>query len=228
MGPKRPAFLVPVIGMVGLIAAILFLLAGTVDWPAGWTFLLSFFAFTMAITTWLARHDPELLTERMTGHRAIDQKAWDRRIVAVLKLGFVAWLIVIPLDAVRFRWSVMPLWLQVIGALLVFGSFPLFFNVYRSNRYLSPVVRIQAERGHSVASTGPYSRVRHPMYAAAILMLLGGALLLGSWYGVAVTALLTIGIAMRAVREERTLRAELPGYDAYMDRVRYRLIPGVW
>ena len=93
---------------------------------------------------------------------------------------------------------------------------------FRANRYLSPAVRIQTERGHSVASTGPYRHVRHPLYAGAIVFMSGAALLLGSWYGVTVTALLGVGIAMRAVREEQTLRAELPGYDACRDRVRYR------
>ena len=228
MGPTRPAFMVPIVGMFGVIATIFFLAAGTLRWPAGWFFLSSLFVFTIALTWWLSRHDPELLVERLTGHRATDQKSWDRRIVAVLRTIFLGWLIVIPLDAVRFRWSAVPFWVQLVGALLLFASFPLYFTIFRTNRYLSPAVRIQTERGHSVASTGPYRHVRHPLYATTILFALGGALLLGSWYGAVATVVLGVVIAARAVREEQTLRAELPGYAEYMDRVRYRLIPYVW
>jgi protein-S-isoprenylcysteine O-methyltransferase Ste14 len=79
-----------------------------------------------------------------------------------------------------------------------------------------------------VVTTGPYRHVRHPMYAAAIVFLVGATLLLGSWYGLPVALLLALGVALRAVQEERTLRAALPGYDAYATRVRYRLIPYLW
>lgn len=93
---------------------------------------------------------------------------------------------------------------------------------------LSPAVRIQADRGQAVVSTGPYAYVRHPMYAAALFYLIGTALLLGSFYGL-LAALLLVGlIAIRAVLEERTLVAELPGYEAYLRKVRYRLIPYLW
>ena len=94
---------------------------------------------------------------------------------------------------------------------------------------VSPTVRIQSDRGQTVVSTGPYRYVRHPMYSAAILWTVGTALLLGSWYGLLFGLVLLDGLMIvRAVLEERTLRAELPGYDAYMARVKYRLIPRVW
>jgi protein-S-isoprenylcysteine O-methyltransferase Ste14 len=89
-------------------------------------------------------------------------------------------------------------------------------------------VRLQSERGQTVVSTGPYGHVRHPMYAAAVVFLVGTTLLLGSWYGLALALMIVVAIAVRAVQEERTLRAELPGYDQYMARVNYRLIPYVW
>ncbi|HEX6291195.1 MAG TPA: isoprenylcysteine carboxylmethyltransferase family protein [Herpetosiphonaceae bacterium] len=219
---------VQIVGMFVVFALALFLAAGTVAWPAGWAFLVLFFGFTVAISLWLLRNNPGLLTERMTGIGKPDQQTWDKVFFGVANLIFLAWLIAMPLDAVRFHWSQMPGWLQVLGAILLLASFYLFFLTFRENSYLSPAVRLQAERGQTVVSTGPYRYVRHPMYATAIIFLVGTTLLLGSWYGFVLVLLLAVGIALRAVQEERLLRAELPGYDAYMAHVKYRLIPYIW
>ena len=107
-------------------------------------------------------------------------------------------------------------------------SFALLFLTFRENAYLSSVVRIQAERGHTVVDTGPYHYVRHPMYAAMVLFVVGTPLVLGAWFGVPIGALFVVILAQRAVLEERTLRAELPGYAAYMAQVKYRLLPYIW
>jgi len=123
---------------------------------------------------------------------------------------------------------VMPPWLQALGAIALLVSFVLLFLVFRENTFLSPMVRLQTERGQSVISSGPYAVVRHPMYASAGLLLIGTPLLLGSWFGLVYVLLLIALIGYRAVREENTLRDELPGYREYMQRVRYRLLPGVW
>ena len=214
--------------MFAVFALVLFLAAGTVMWLAGWTFLLMYFGFVVALSLWLLRHNPGLLTERMTGIGKADQKTWDKVFFAIANVIFLVWLIVMPLDAVRFHWSHMPFWLQVVGAALLLCSFYLFFLTFRENAYLSPAVRIQTEREQTVVSTGPYHYVRHPMYATAIIFLVGATLLLGSWYGLVLVLILVVGIAMRAVQEERMLRAELPGYDAYMAKVKYHLIPYIW
>ena len=206
----------------------LFLAAGTVVWPAGWVFLVLFFGFTVALSRWLFRHNPGLLTERMTGIGKPDQPAWDRVFFVVMEVFFLAWLVLMPLDAVRFRWSQMPGWLQAVGAVLLLGSFYLFFLTFRENPYLSPAIRVQTERGQTVTSTGPYRYVRHPMYGTVIIFIVGTTLLLGSWYGLLLGLIIVVGIAFRALQEERVLRAELPGYNAYMARVKYRLIPHVW
>lgn len=210
-----------------VIALLLFLPAGTIFWLSGWIFLALFFGFIIAATVWLYRHDPGLLQERMTLFKS-DQKTWDKVLVALVQVFFYAWLILMPLDAVRFRWSHMPVWLQVVGAIILLCSFYLFFLTFRENPYLSPAVRIQKERGHTVISTGPYRYVRHPMYAVFIPFVLGTSLLLGHWYGVLAGLVQVIIIAKRAVLEERLLRKELKGYDGYMENVKYRLIPHVW
>ena len=217
-----------IVGMFVVIAAALFLAAGGVAWPAGWAFLVLFFGFTLALSGWLLRHNPELLTERMTGIGKPDQKTWDKVFFVFVRLLFLAWLVLVPLDAVRFQWSRMPGWLQAVGAILLMCSFYLFFLTFRENAYLSPAVRIQTERGQTVVSTGPYRYVRHPMYATFIIFMVGTTLLLGSSYGLLFGLILVIAIALRAVLEERTLRDELPGYNAYMAQVKYRLIPYIW
>jgi len=205
----------------------LFLAAGTIAWLAGWIFLLLFFSFVFAITLWLFRHNPDLLKERMTITRS-DQKAWDKVGIALLYVVFLAWLVLMPLDAVRFHWTQVPVWLQAVGVIALVCSFYLFFATFRENSYLSPMVRIQQDRGQMVVSTGPYHYVRHPMYAAALLFMLGTALLLGSGLGLLIVLIFAGMIAVRAVMEERTLRDELQGYGTYMLQVKYRLIPGVW
>jgi protein-S-isoprenylcysteine O-methyltransferase Ste14 len=205
----------------------LFLAAGTIAWLAGWIFLVLFFSFVAAISLWLLRHNPGLLNERMIMFRP-DQKAWDKVFIVLLYVVFIAWLVLMPLDAVRFHWSQVPVWLQVAGAILLVCSFYLFLATYRENSYLSPMVRIQQDRGQTVVSTGPYHYVRHPLYAAGLLFMLATALLLGSWYGLLMVLIFAGMIAGRAVLEERTLQQELQGYDTYMAQVKYRLIPHVW
>jgi protein-S-isoprenylcysteine O-methyltransferase Ste14 len=217
-----------IFGMAVVFALTLFLAAGTLAWPAGWAYLVLMFGFTIGISLWLLRHNPELLAERLSGVGRADQKLWDKLLLGFIGLLFFGWLALMPLDAVRFGWSHLPPWLQVLGGLLMLGSFWLFFLVFRENSYLSPAVRIQTERGQTVVSSGPYRVVRHPMYAAVIPFALGTALLLGSCYGLLGALLLMLAIARRAVLEERTLTSELPGYAEYLAKVRYRFVPRVW
>jgi len=219
---------VQIVGLFIAFSLALFLPAGTISWPAGWAFLILFFGFVIAISLWLLRHNPGLLIERMTGAGKPDQKAWDKVFHLLAGVGFFSWLVLMALDAVRFRWSQMPLPLQGAGAFLLLASFALFFLTFRENAYLSPAVRVQSDRGQVVVSTGPYRHVRHPMYAAFILFALGTTLLLGSWYGLLLALVLIVMVAWRSVREERTLREELPGYVEYMATVKYRLIPYLW
>ena len=210
-----------------VIAAVLFLPAGTIAWRSGWIFLVLFSGFVVAITVWLYGHDPGLLQERMTVFKP-DQEAWDKVLYVLLEVLFFAWLGLMPLDAARFHWSQMPVLLQVVGAIVLLCSFYLFFLTFRENPYLSSAIRIQKERGQTVISTGPYHYVRHPMYSAFIPFVFGTALLLGSWYGVLLGPILVVIVARRALLEERMLRKGLKGYDIYMVQVKYRLIPRVW
>ena len=217
-----------IVGMAVAFGLVIFLSAGSLSWLPGWIYLGLMFGFVIAISIWLLRRNPSLLRERMTGIGAEGQKSWDKALLALIGLLFVGWLAVMPADAARFQWTSLQPFAQALGALLLVGSFPLFFWVFAANPYLSPAVRLQKERDHRVVSSGPYRLVRHPMYAAVIPFFAGTSLLLGSAWGLAGGLVLVIAVAIRAVLEERTLEAELPGYRDYMGRVRYRLIPGVW
>jgi protein-S-isoprenylcysteine O-methyltransferase Ste14 len=122
----------------------------------------------------------------------------------------------------------MPVWLNAIGVAGFLGAYQIIDRVMRENTFLAPVVKIQKERGQRVISTGPYARVRHPLYAAALLLIPCIPLILGSWYGLAASLVFVVGIAFRTLMEERELRRGLEGYPAYMQQVRYRLVPFLW
>jgi protein-S-isoprenylcysteine O-methyltransferase Ste14 len=220
-------FVVQSLGLFVIFALALFLPAGTLAWLAGWIFLLLFFSFYLGINVWLFRYNPGLLQERMSLSKP-DQKGWDKVIFPLFLAFPFAWLIFISFDVVRFHWSPIPVWLQGIGAVILLCSFYLFFLTFRENSYLSTVVRIQKERGHTVVSTGPYHFVRHPMYAAFLPFMIGTPLLLGSWFGVLLGLAFMILLARRAILEESTLQKELSGYADYMAQVKYRLIPYIW
>jgi protein-S-isoprenylcysteine O-methyltransferase Ste14 len=158
-----------------------------------------------------------------------NQEGWDRYVVYGLVAGFIAWIIIMPLDAKRFGWSpVFPLWLKAAGVAMLIGSSFLFFRSYTDNTFLSPLVRIQEERHQQLVSGGVYGFVRHPMYLGGILMFIGAPLLLGSVYGVLIGLALTLLLIARIVGEEAMLARDLDGYRDYMQKVRYRLFPFVW
>jgi protein-S-isoprenylcysteine O-methyltransferase Ste14 len=211
-----------------VFALVLFLGAGTIFWAAGWAYLVLFFGADAALGLWLLRHDPGLLQERMTGFGKSGEPFWDKVFLVGTEVFLLAWFALMGLDAVRFRWSQMPGWLQVAGAILLLVSFYFFFLTFRENPYASPAVRVQTERGQTVISTGPYQYVRHPMYAAGIPFGVGTPLLLGSWCGLLMGLIFVVALAFRAVQEEGVLKAELPGYAEYMAQVQYRFIPHVW
>ncbi len=209
---------------LGAMAVLLFVPAGTIDWPGAWAFLAEMAAMGFGLGFWLARHDPALLAERMSLPIQRGQKRWDKIFLAAVMALFI----LMALDAGRWRWSSMPLAAQALGALLILLTGHIGYLTFRENSYAAAVVKLQKERGQKTVSTGPYRYVRHPFYAGAVLYFLGAPLLLGSRLGLALAPLLIAAVAFRAVLEERLLSAELDGYAAYAERVRWRLVPRVW
>ncbi len=211
-----------------LTGAVLFWPAGTLDWPNAWIFLVEFIVAGGAMTYWLARHDPGLLKERMGSPFQKGQEPADRAFMLIIIVLWYGWLTLMALDVKRWRVSHMPETLMPGGAILIAIGFFVVWRTFQENSFAAPVIRIQRERGQRVISTGPYRIVRHPMYAGATLYLTGIPFLLGSWLGLLALPLIVGALTMRIFIEEAALRNGLPGYGEYADRVRYRLIPGVW
>jgi protein-S-isoprenylcysteine O-methyltransferase Ste14 len=217
---------VKVLAWIALLAALILWPAGTLAYPGGWWFVALFGLGSLAMTSWLAKHDPRLLRERMAAPVQRDQKPWDRVFLVSFMLGFVAWLVFMSWDAARTGFTAVPSWLQALGGIGIVLYMLGGWWTFRENTFAAPVVKVQ--EGQKTIDTGPYAIVRHPMYASGLLFFLGLPLLLGSWLGLCLSALFILACAWRAVREENALRAELRGYEDYTARVRYRFIPYVW
>jgi protein-S-isoprenylcysteine O-methyltransferase Ste14 len=214
--------------LLAVLALLLFWPAGTLDWPQAWAFLAGMAIASMAVSLWLLRHDPALLRERLRSPVQKDQARGDRVFMALIAVGWFGWVVLMALDAMRWRLSHMPVWLNLAGAILFALGFAIVWLTFRANSFAAPVVKIQRARGQSIVTGGPYTIVRHPMYAGATLYMIGMALLLGSWIGLALTPLMAVLLSIRIGIEERMLRGEFPDYADYAARVRYRLVPGVW
>lgn len=211
----------------GIMGVLLFVSAGTLSWWGAWTYLVVMVGLSLTLGMAMARRDPGLMNERLSLPIQKNQTAADKILLTILLIAIFAWLILMGFDF-RYGWSAVPSWLQVVGvAVLLLGIWACYLTMLE-NSFAAPVVKIQEERGQHVIATGPYSYVRHPMYAGAIIFFAGTALLLGSWWGLASVLAFIVLLAIRTFIEEQTLRTGLQGYGEYAQRVRYRLIPMVW
>jgi protein-S-isoprenylcysteine O-methyltransferase Ste14 len=211
----------------GAMGAVMFAAAGTLAWPGAWAFLALMLGTSLITGPLLARHDPELLRERLSSPVQKEQTTADKVITSLLFVLIFVWLAVMGLD-VRSGGSSVPAWVQAGGALTLLLSFWIIYRTFRENSFAAPVVKIQKERGHTVITTGPYAYVRHPMYFGSLFFFIGTSLLLGSWWGLAFALVFGLLLCIRIPLEEKVLRAKLQGYDDYAARVRYRLIPLIW
>lgn len=215
-------------GLIGF-GLLLFLSAGRPDWLWGWALVVVLAAFLAAHPLILIPINPELLAERQKGLRDPQIKAWDRW-VAALGGGLFpfAAMLIAGLDE-RFGWTAsFPLPLHLAGLATSALGYGLFLWAMASNAFFSEGVRIQEERGHTVATGGPYRYVRHPGYTGAILSLAATPFLLGSLWAM-LPGVIAAGLyVLRTYLEDRMLINELPGYDAYTRRTRFRLVPGIW
>ena len=209
-----------------IIGVLLFVPANTLDWSAAWIYIIIYICYGLMVVSWLRKSNSELLKERMTFLKKTAHR-WDKIIILGSTVLFVALLAVPSLDF-RYQWSQMSLIFNIIGFVGIVCSFVLIFLVMRENTYLSRVVEIQKERGHTTISTGPYRFVRHPMYVGVIVMSFCTSLALGSLYGLIPALLLAIIIGIRTHFEDKMLHKELPGYKEYAMKTRYRLLPRIW
>jgi protein-S-isoprenylcysteine O-methyltransferase Ste14 len=211
--------------LILVMASLLFAAAGTFDYWQAWTFLAVYFAGSLAGTIYLMKKDPALLARRMRGGPFAEKEPAQRIIMSFASIGFIGLMVLPGLDH-RFAWSQMPAYVAVAGDVLVVLGWLGIFLVFRENSFSSATIELAADQ--RVISTGPYALVRHPMYAAAFVMLLGIPIALGSWWGVLMMAAIVPAVVWRLLDEERFLARNLPGYADYQGRVRYRLLPLVW
>ena len=165
---------------------------------------------------------PDLLRKRLDSR---EQQAAQKGVVALSGLLFLSGFIVAGFDF-RFGWSQMPTAVTVAASVVLLIAYALYAEVMRENAYLSRTVKVDA--GQTVIDSGLYGIVRHPMYAATVWLFLAIPLVLGSWWSLLCFSPYPVVIAVRIIGEEELLTAELPGYAAYCQKVRYRLIPFIW
>lgn len=214
---------------VAIFGGLLFLPAGTLDWWRAWVFLGVVFVGTVASTVSVFRVNKDLLEERFKPPVQKGQPLADKIVVVLLIAAFVSVIVFTPLDVFRFHLMAKPgTVVSSLGLVLFVVGWWIMTLALRENAFAVPVVKHQKERQQTVIDSGVYGVVRHPMYAGAVLLLVGMPLWLES-YAAAMLASLPIGtLAVRILVEEQFLRRELAGYGAYTERVRYRLIPFVW
>ncbi|MGA2504606.1 MAG: isoprenylcysteine carboxylmethyltransferase family protein [Anaerolineales bacterium] len=204
----------------------LFLSAGRIDWWPAWAAIAVWLTWFTAMDIHLLRFNQELMAERLTPPKG--SKGWDRSIMSILRLMQLVRYILAGLD-LRFGWTGgFPLAAQIGGLTVCVLSSALSTWAMAANTFFSQIVRIQSDRGHTVASGGPYRFVRHPAYVGMILFELAISTLLASWWALAAGGLCAILLILRTALEDRTLQIELNGYMDYARQVRYRLFPGIW
>lgn len=210
-----------------LFGALLFLTAGNWLWIAGWVYLGMNAVTQLLSAVVLVPRQGGMLAERSKTHE--NTKEWDRILApAITIFGTLAVLTTAALDA-RFGWSpALPAGWQGLAVAIAFASQMFVLWAMATNSFFSTMVRIQADRGHTVTQSGPYKYVRHPGYAGALLYTVLVPIVLGSWWTYIPALLTVILIFIRTRLEDQTLQTELPGYKEYAARVRYRLIPGIW
>lgn len=210
-----------ILGLV-LVGLLLFLPAGTMEYPNGWIFLGVLFVPVTIMGAVLYLKAPDLLRKRLN-HK--EKEKTQRGVIAFSGLMFPVSFILSALDF-RFWWSEVPTWLVILSAFLFLAGYVMFAEVMRENAYLSRTVEVQ--QGQRVISTGLYGVIRHPMYLATLLMFLPIPLILGSFWGLIPMFLYPVILVIRILNEEKVLTEGLDGYAEYKTKVRYRLVPFVW
>jgi protein-S-isoprenylcysteine O-methyltransferase Ste14 len=219
---------IQVVALLLVQAALLFVSAGRMDWPAGWAYL-SVYLGTLGLNLLLllprGAAATALIEERA---RIVPERSWDRIVSVVVAAGYLSMLGGAGLDE-RFGWSRKLGWAaQTMGLAMAALGLAVASWAMLENAYFSSTVRIQRERGHRVVRSGPYRFVRHPGYGGFIIFCGATPLLLGSLWAFVPAGMVIAAIVVRTWLEDRTLRGELEGYEEYSRRVRDRLIPGIW
>lgn len=211
---------------LAILVAVLFGIAGRVNWPAAWLVTLLFTGHLILSNWLLFRRDPELLKERLTA--ASNVPRWDRLIARGNRILEAIFLATAALDAGRFGWSAAPIFVRAIGTVAIVAAVGVMYRCAAANHFLSRRSRIQSDRRHTVVQDGPYRFVRHPLYASRVVLIIGVALALGSWIALVPAVLIAVLLVIRTSLEDRLPTIELPAYRDYAEDVPGRLVPGLW
>lgn len=221
--------LISLLILIALMPCVLFLNAGRLDWWEGWAYTANALIVLVSSRALVLIKSPDMARERSEAGRKEDVKSWDRVLMPLTALvgPFVSW-IVAGLDE-RFGWTPdLPDGIQIAALLVIFLGSNIGTWAMLANRFFSSQVRIQRDRGQTVVSTGPYRFVRHPGYAGGVLSWLAAPIFFSSYWLVIPTVIVIALTVVRTALEDRTLMGELPGYREYAQKVRYRLLPGIW
>jgi len=208
-------------GIIAL-AGMFFLTAGTFAYPEAWLYMSTLFIPMFFVFIYLIKNDPDLLARRMK----MKEKEKEQKLI--IKISYIPFLIAFLLPGFdnRFEWSNVPEAVVIFADILVLISYGIFFLVLKENPYASRIVEVEPEQ--TVISSGPYAKVRHPMYSVVLLMYIFSPLALGSYWAIIPMILIIPVIVARILNEEKVLVRDLNGYKEYMQKTRYRLIPGIW
>ena len=209
-----------------LIGVIIFVPAGSFEWIQGWIYFALMVSSWGVATVLMIRKNPGLLKRRMSIGEGT--KSWDKVFLALFRLLSLAIFVIAGMDAVRYGWSSMSSAFWGLGLILHILGWGIATWSMLENPHFEGTVRIQLDQNHRVVDQGPYAMVRHPGYVGFALIFGAVPFLLGSWWAFAPTGLIIITMLVRTLLEDRTLRAELEGYEDYSTRVKYRLLPGIW
>ena len=224
---RSPIWNAVVQGAFGLVVFIVLVFgtAGTWNYWQGWVFMAVFALSTTGFTVYMVLYDRALLARRLAAG-PWHEKEWAQRIIVSLVIVSFFGFIVLPIVDRRFGWSPVPAWVSIVGNFIIVLSFLSIFWVIKHNSWAASNVRVEA--GQKVVDTGPYAYVRHPMYAGAVWLFVGIPLALGTWWTIVLLVPVLPILLWRLLDEERILRRDLSGYNDYMQRVSYRLVPYVW
>ena len=211
--------------LVIALGILIFLPAWTFNYPQGWLYWSVFTISSLWGTLYLLKKGPELISRRLKAGPKAEKEKTQKIIQAFSGILTVLTLSFSSLDH-RFGWSNVPFYISVITYFLVLVGYFIVYKVFMENSYAASVVEVSS--GQKVISTGPYSVVRHPMYAGSSMMYVFSPLALGSYWGLILSFCLFLNITLRLVNEEKFLIKNLPGYSEYMQKVRWRLVPYVW
>jgi len=204
----------------------LFWPAGRLDWVMGWVVVALYLVWDGATSLIVMRTNPDLLVERTS--RRKDAKRWDVIIMSIIGVLTLAKHVIAGFD-LRHTWTTtIPVAAQIVAAVIAILAYTWVSWAMVSNAFFSKIVRIQEDRGHTVATGGPYKYVRHPAYIGTFIFELVTPIMLGSFWALIPGALSSLLFVVRTALEDRDLKNELPGYREYAEKVRYRLLPGIW